>query len=189
MLCPNCQVEMREVNVPSKYYDQPIVLDQCVECGGIWFDRWEAYQVSDAEALELDELDIGLLQREVPVKTKGLSCPRCGTGLSRFNDSLMPNTVILAKCNKCDGLWMNRGTLTGFIGDRRKKKEELKKEAPVVVKPEVEQGFLQRANDFMRPRIPSMQDVGVLSPKAQNILSGGLVVGRLLLGLVLKFPI
>jgi Zn-finger nucleic acid-binding protein len=48
MLCPNENIEMRQVKVES-HYGQPVILDQCPECGGIWFDKMELYQVKQGE--------------------------------------------------------------------------------------------------------------------------------------------
>jgi hypothetical protein len=38
MKCPNDNTEMYQVKIEG-HYSRPILLEQCKECGGIWFDE------------------------------------------------------------------------------------------------------------------------------------------------------
>ena len=90
MLCPNCKTKMHAVETES-HYGANLFLDQCPTCGGLWFDRRELYRVREGKAVDIrakvDPLNINKLEELVPLEKK-LLCPRDGTQLELFTDSL-----------------------------------------------------------------------------------------------------
>ena len=47
LLCPNCQVGMREVE------RRGVLIDVCPQCGGVWLDKGELEKLlAEAEAVE-----------------------------------------------------------------------------------------------------------------------------------------
>ena len=52
MKCPNDSTEMCQVKIEG-HYGQPILLEQCKECGGIWFDEMELFSARHGEAFSL----------------------------------------------------------------------------------------------------------------------------------------
>jgi Zn-finger nucleic acid-binding protein len=122
MICPNDNIEMRQVKAES-HYGQPVVLDQCPGCGGIWFDHFELYKARQGEADKIELLDAGNLRTSSKIKNTGLLCPRDRVKLVHFSDPLFPKDIIIARCPACNGFWLNRGEFTKY----QKYRETLKK--------------------------------------------------------------
>jgi len=92
--CPTCQfVELVERGVAS----QPVKLDLCPECKGIWFDGGELARVLGGSATDLD----------IPhdARPSRRFCPRCTELLYAF---AYPQTyVTVDMCRACKGLWLD----------------------------------------------------------------------------------
>ena len=54
--CPGCGSSLKEVCAEANY-GRYLLLDQCPDCGGIWFDNWELYYLKNGEANRLDPID------------------------------------------------------------------------------------------------------------------------------------
>ena len=113
MNCPNDQSELRRVTAAS-HYGQPVILDQCPTCGGIWFDHFELYEAKLGQADTIELLDPDILRTPSVVSNAGLRCPRDRTNLVRFTDLLFPKDIIIARCPACNGFWLNRGEFTRY---------------------------------------------------------------------------
>lgn len=113
MICPNENVEMRQVGIES-HYGQLITLEQCPECGGIWFDESELFRAKQGEAQKIELLDSAILRTPSKIEKTVLLCPRDKTELTRFNDRYFPKGIILERCPLCSGIWLNRGEFTKF---------------------------------------------------------------------------
>lgn len=122
MICPNDDVEMRPVKVLS-HYGQPIILDQCGGCGGIWFDESELFRARQGEAEQIEPLDSGILRAPSKIEKAVLVCPKDKTELFRFADAYFPKGIILERCPSCNGIWLNRGEFTRF----QKAREDLQR--------------------------------------------------------------
>lgn len=62
-----------------------VMIDRCVGCKGLWFDRGEAERLSSewlAEFIDTGDAAIGEQMDEIET----ISCPRCGTQMRRFLD-------------------------------------------------------------------------------------------------------
>jgi Zn-finger nucleic acid-binding protein len=119
MLCPNDNTEMRQVQVQS-HYGQPIFLEQCEKCGGIWFDESELYRVKQGEAEKIELVDEELLNSLSLISNSKLKCPRDQTQLVRFEDRYFPQGIVLVRCPKCSGLWLNRSEFTKYQNARER---------------------------------------------------------------------
>jgi Zn-finger nucleic acid-binding protein len=111
--CPNDAFELRQVTVTS-HYGQPVTLDQCPGCGGIWFDESELFRARQGEAEKIDPLDFGALKSPAKIKEAPLCCPRDGAALFRFEDKHFPDSVFVVRCPSCHGIWLNQGEFTKF---------------------------------------------------------------------------
>ena len=122
MICPNEHSKMHQVVVHS-HYGQPILLEQCEKCGGIWFDEMELYRAKIGEAEKIEVLNRELLQESADIKNSKLFCPREGAELHQFTDKNFPQGIILLRCPVCNGFWLNRGEFTKY----QKARQELLK--------------------------------------------------------------
>ncbi len=116
MDCPNDNAEMRPVKIVS-HYGQPIFLDQCVSCGGLWFDESELFRARQGEADKVDLVDADSLRSPAEIKSE-LACPRDGARLFRFIDKQFPETLVLLRCPTCRGIWLNRGGFREYQKNR-----------------------------------------------------------------------
>lgn len=111
--CPHCKREMNEVTVQANP-GQLIVLDQCGQCGGIWCDKWELFPVDPDEVTRIDPLNQALLKDPTTLTHKPLYCPRCTAELHIFAEPILPKDIQLQRCNRCDGIWLNRGQFSRY---------------------------------------------------------------------------
>jgi Zn-finger nucleic acid-binding protein len=118
MKCPNDRAEMKPVGLQSSM-GRSIVVDQCPECGGIWFDEFEIYQAKDGEARRIETLDRAALANPAQLAASALICPRDGVQLVQFNDAYFPKGIIIANCRRCSGFWLNRGEFIKYQEARR----------------------------------------------------------------------
>jgi Zn-finger nucleic acid-binding protein len=125
MNCPNDNNCLHPVSVRS-HYGRPIVLEQCGECGGIWFDESELFCAGKGEAEKIEALDAETLRAPTHISQTVLKCPRDGATLYRFQDRYFPLGIILERCPVCSGIWLNRGDFTRFQQARREMERTLK---------------------------------------------------------------
>jgi Zn-finger nucleic acid-binding protein len=113
MRCPQCDLSMNEVTVRANP-GSLIQLDQCQRCGGIWCDKWELFPIDPDEAERLDSLDERLLAALTEHVPKTLYCPRCTSKLARLKEPLLPEEIVMQRCSRCEGIWLNRGQMTRY---------------------------------------------------------------------------
>jgi Zn-finger nucleic acid-binding protein len=109
--CPHCGVTMTQVTAHARS-GYGLLLDQCPRCGGIWCDRWELYPLDREEAARLDGVDEERFHAGTPLPTTPGRCPRCSSPLRPFRDPALPDDAEIERCPVCDGMWLNRGTLS-----------------------------------------------------------------------------
>lgn len=118
LLCPECGGALTEVYAEANY-GRVLLLDQCHGCGGVWFDRWELYFVTEAAVRSLEGIDIkALLSGIVEPKGNGL-CPKCEKGLKPFTDPNLPEDALMERCPQCSGIWLNRGELPKYRAHKK----------------------------------------------------------------------
>lgn len=118
LICPECGGPLHEVFAEANY-GRVLLLDQCKGCGGVWFDRWELYFVTDRSIKDLEAIDAASFAAENPIDGgKGL-CPRCEKELAVFIDPNLPKDALIERCQGCNGLWLNRGELKRFAAHRK----------------------------------------------------------------------
>jgi Zn-finger nucleic acid-binding protein len=113
MFCPNDNGMLHHTSVPS-HYGQKVIIDQCEDCGGLWFDAFELYRVKPDADDCIKDLNSHSLRAPTDITNSTLRCPRDKTVLSQFRDSRFPSGIILMRCSKCQGFWLNRGEFTKF---------------------------------------------------------------------------
>ena len=128
MNCPNDNTPMHQVQITANY-GQPLFLDQCDCCGGIWFDESELYRARQGEAEKVDQIDTYILTSSTPIVNPVHCCPRDGTKLIRFTDPNFPAGIFVERCPACNGFWLNRGEFSKF---QHARKETLRAKEPSV---------------------------------------------------------
>jgi Zn-finger nucleic acid-binding protein len=113
VLCPNDGTELHQVETVA-HYGQPITVDQCGRCGGIWFDESELFRTKLGEADRIELLDAELLRAACPSEAPELVCPRDRTSMVRFSDPCFPEDITLVRCLLCHGIWLNRGIFARY---------------------------------------------------------------------------
>jgi Zn-finger nucleic acid-binding protein len=121
MKCPNDNTEMYQVKIEGNY-GQPILLEQCKECGGIWFDEMELFSARHGEAEKIEVLDSKSLWTPTNIEKRILRCPLDQSKLFRFKDRYFLKGIILERCPSCNGIWLNRGGFTKFQQARQELK-------------------------------------------------------------------
>jgi len=104
---------MRQVQIVS-HYGAPIFVDQCENCGGIWFDESELFRAKQGEAEKIETLDTEKLQAPSAIENSTLLCPRDEGKMRRFIDRYFPEDIVLVRCELCHGIWLNRGIFTKY---------------------------------------------------------------------------
>ncbi len=104
---------MHQVRITANY-GQPLFLDQCDTCGGLWFDESELFRARQGEADKVDLIDTYILTQSTPVVNPVHCCPKDRAQLTRFTDQNFPQGIIVERCPVCNGFWLNRGEFTKF---------------------------------------------------------------------------
>jgi Zn-finger nucleic acid-binding protein len=112
---------MHQVKIEG-HYGQPILLEQCKECGGIWFDETELFNAKNGEAEKIEVLDSKSLWTPTNMVTRIRRCPLDQSELFRFKDRYFIKGIILERCPSCNGIWLNRGDFTKFQHARQELK-------------------------------------------------------------------
>ena len=103
MQCPKCDKSMEVVTCSE------VEVDRCVSCGGIWFDKGEAEQLSErwiAEFVDTGNPEIGGKMDAIDT----INCPRCGELMKRFFD-LESSQIQFEECDE-HGKFFDAGEFT-----------------------------------------------------------------------------
>lgn len=122
LICPHCQSQLKPVTIPNKY-GQAVIVDQCINCGGIWFDEWELFPLQAKEIEKLESFSQINLQQLKKEHIGNNLCPKCSTGLAILKDPIIPKSIEMMQCAKCSGFWLNQGEALEY----KKWQEEKKK--------------------------------------------------------------
>lgn len=103
----------------SSHYGAELIIEQCHQCGGLWFDVVEIFSARKGSAKELQELrakeiDLPDLYDNTRLPSKKLSCPIDGQQLKPFSDQRYPEGLHVMHCVLCGGMWLNRGEFHVF---------------------------------------------------------------------------
>jgi Zn-finger nucleic acid-binding protein len=116
--CPNDADALLQVQAESRQ-GSVIMLDQCKCCGGIWFDKWELFQVAETKVRELTDIDLDHLRCPEGKIDGEPQCPRCRVELRSFHDPHIPPNIQMLICDECEGFWLNHGEAAGYADYRQ----------------------------------------------------------------------
>lgn len=109
---------MRAVHAES-HSGFPVVLYQCPNCGGLWFDKLVLYSTKQGEASRIeDPLNFEKLKSPKVFEMATLHCPVDALELQPYKDAYFPKAVHVHSCPKCGGFWLNRGEFMRFQESR-----------------------------------------------------------------------
>ena len=171
---------MHEVKIVA-HYGEPVIVDQCEKCGGIWFDESELFRAKQGEAEKIDVIDTEILRTPSTIENPNLICPIDDSAMRRFTDKYFPQDIVLVRCPSCHGIWLNRGIFTKYqqfrqelIRQKKSPQDEKLKERVAQLIASYEDGrstaTLRRLVEFLSTPIDSghTPDVGG-TPEAGNI--------------------
>src|SRR3989344_5399174 len=110
MKCPSCKIPLRRID------NHGIALDECAQCGGVWFDASELKKVIDSTDNALRWIDLNLFEQEEGKFThsvQGEACPRCGAQMTQF--IYKESGAVISMCTSCKGVWLAKGELSRII--------------------------------------------------------------------------
>jgi len=171
------------------HYGEPIIVDQCEKCGGIWFDESELFRAKQEEAEKMEVLNTGILRTPSTIEHPNLICPRDETAMYRFTDKYFPKDIVLVRCPSCHGIWLNRGIFTEYQRFRQELMRAKKSPQDEKLKESIAQlvasyesghstGTLRRLGEFLStpielghtPDVADTSDAGGIAGPALSIL-------------------
>jgi Zn-finger nucleic acid-binding protein len=102
MLCPNDQSEMNRCDLEG------VQVDECAQCGGIWFDQGELDAAKDIVEPDLNWIDVDLWRQEhrFDLSLGARRCPRDNSNMVSLRYGDPP--VEIEHCLECRGMWLER---------------------------------------------------------------------------------
>ena len=113
MDCIRCHVPMKAVMANG------VEIDQCQDCGGIWFDLGELDWLVDIPKLAIE--DKRNAHGDVD-DTKRAPCPRCGGTGNMIQLARLDSEFHIDACPTCSGRWLDGGELNTLRSLERQKK-------------------------------------------------------------------
>ncbi len=118
-ICPICGKFLEEIEALNKY-GLKIRIDRCPSGCGLWFDRFELYQISFEESEKIVS-DLTLKNSE---KKDKILCPVCRIPIVKMKLSYFSEEILLDYCKGCSGVWMDKEK---FLKYKRLQEEKSKK--------------------------------------------------------------
>jgi Zn-finger nucleic acid-binding protein len=119
MFCPGDNSPMHQVQIEG-HYGEPIFLDQCEKCGGIWFDQSELFRARQGQSGKIDMVDTNNLWAPSEIVNTQMLCPRDCSVLVPIIDKYLPPEIHLERCPVCNGFWLNRGEFSKYQQTRKR---------------------------------------------------------------------
>jgi len=116
MKCPHDGTTLAPVHILN------VQLDKCHKCDGIWFDRGELERLRDANIPDIEELleqKYGDPEFESGEVDGYMRCPRCGDARLQRQQYTYLNPVVIDRCERCLGIWIDDSELNAIIGEKK----------------------------------------------------------------------
>lgn len=100
--CPKCENNLKEITYKG------VKINECENCKGKWFDRDELRKAKDRTDDDLRWLDFDLFEDKAGkynTSPSKLNCPKDGVAMTAL--TYADSKVIIDKCDKCDGVWLD----------------------------------------------------------------------------------
>ena len=121
MNCPNCDKPL------NRFTFMDVQLDDCADCGGIWFDAEELQRVKQATPEAWAKLEAQIAPRSAETTApKGVvvkKCPACGVEMHPYR-YMFNSDVHLDECEQCGGTWVDDAELAAMTGFLQQAQQE-----------------------------------------------------------------
>ncbi len=109
MKCLRC--ESTELKIESRGEGADVFeVDVCPSCGGVWLDAAELSKIDDNFFVDVEKME--LLKAAPGQDDRALRCPRCGgTPVLEKGHPRGHKGLVVDRCPKCRGFWLDRGEL------------------------------------------------------------------------------
>ena len=174
MQCPQCRKSM----IPKKSGE--VVLDECPQCKGIWFDKDELAETAGRTDPDLRWMDFEIWKKEgiVSLNNETLECPRCRKIEMQAINYRKPD-IDITFCPSCEGVWLGVGDLKNIIHAFETEasnksvtayiKDSLKEASELFTHPG---SFISEWKDLKAVLRMMRYRVFVANPKIRNVLEG-----------------
>ncbi|MEJ5166356.1 MAG: zf-TFIIB domain-containing protein [Thermoanaerobaculia bacterium] len=131
--CPRCGEVLEEIKTVD-IYGREISVDRCPQGCGIFFDRYEIFKTKIEEIEKIDNFSI-LDEKE---DKEEFLCPVCSIKMGKYRNPSFKIPFQIDYCNKCHGMWFDRGEAKKFKEIYQEKIKKLKEETKITLKPSVQ---------------------------------------------------
>ena len=107
--CPKC-VGLLEEKEYGRAEGNPILLDVCWSCSGIWFDKGELKRALKLKFKIEPVAPIWENPKSDNFPKEHAKCPRCNVDMISFRSGA-DSRLLKDGCPKCDGTWLDGGEL------------------------------------------------------------------------------
>lgn len=112
--CPSCRRRMESLLLESHSHE-PVEVDLCFHCHGIWFDQRESLKLSPGGVLALFERLHAHKDEPHSALKPSKACPRCHRRLVRGMDRTISGSYVVYRCPQHHGRF---GTFSSFMVEK-----------------------------------------------------------------------
>lgn len=107
--CPLCNTSLTPKDIGT------VEVDECGQCGGIWFDKGEFSQTRDHtdEDLKWMDFDIWKHRDRFQVRESPRLCPNCRIPMTSLRYG--QTEVEIEYCDQCQGIWLDNGEFSRIV--------------------------------------------------------------------------
>lgn len=124
-------------SLTSDRYEGDVTVDKCPSCGGIWLDSGELRTIQETiendYSATLNKIDLVARAYELARQKARpeIECPKCGGHLNP-QEYTYCSQIMIDRCQKCGGIWLDRGELEALEQFFEKAAEEEQQEQQAV---------------------------------------------------------
>lgn len=116
---------MNEVRLDSHYGQDDIAIEQCPNCGTLWFDALELQRTKRGEAATIDtQFDSKVYQNSPHSKHQTHKCPIDSTSLEPLTGLHIAEDLAIETCPTCQGILLNPGEFFAFQGEAKQARQD-----------------------------------------------------------------
>ena len=136
MICPTCGKDL------ETHIAHSVEVEECLNCGGLWFDRGELRKAKDEALPESNWLDFDVWadQDEFQVAWSSRQCPKCDKNLATISYRSTGET--LDYCLDGHGIWLDKKEFENII-------EALEKEIYTMTVPDYFVASIEEAKEIV----------------------------------------